>query len=292
MKRARKKIIIKKSQSSTDSAQTDFSIYSSINSGNYIYKGYGDNDSIRVSSAGSHSVYSGQSSPTFTIHREQVKDLLRKIKSKTNVRVDKLDPEHAAIYERLNEIVRLTHGTEQIHSHLLQDIKNVFPPTDNVIPMTVGAYFNGCFVSDNFKGGMGCNPKCAGNIPSNDPSYSECEDSVIHYSNGTLTYQHQKGTSHAYVYIGDDHFEGFSKQNIDVLKRGHIFKVSLVRAKPGDMVDNMDVEDPVPVDKLPLKGTTAAQPVPPHQAQNGWFWILIAVVIILALIVLGYMFFK
>ena len=283
MRRGKKKFIIKNSSNSNLSQfsrqDSEIDISRSIMEGSIIYKGYDDNNSQASSVISVNS--GGSSSPTFTIHREQVKGLLKTIKTKCHTKISDLDDEHKAIYDRLVEIITLTYNTQSIYDHLIKDIREVFPSNEKISPLTVGAYFTGCFTSDNFSGKNECNPKCAGNTINN---MKQCEDSVIFFEGDKLTYLVEKKTIHAYVYVGDRNFKGFTQQNINSLKMDHIYKVSLIFSKPNDPTMYEDVGNVTSVDKLPLRDTVT--PTNKNE-QSSLNWVSIIMLIFIILIIIG-----
>lgn len=294
----KKKLVVKKntgssSQLSGMSSNSD-NIRRSIMHDSIIYKGYGDDSSQMNSSkiSGTNSLYTdGASSPTFTIHRKHVKTLLEKIKTKAKSKISELDEEYRPIYNRLSEIVSLTHNTG-IYTQLIKDISEFFPSTEKVIPLTVGAYFSGCFSSDsNFVGELQCNPKCAGNVMPN--NMTSCEDSVLHFNGNNFEYQNQKKTNHAYIYVDSPKFTGFTMQHLNALKADHIFKVSLVYCKTSDIPKSDEVSGPIAVDKLPIKNNSSNSTTETITAEEvSWVWLIcLIVLIVLILLALGYIFF-
>jgi len=174
-------------------------------------------------------IISGQGG-SFQLHRKTLKETLTELKIQANVSVRHLSPEHTESFRSVVEALRLLYGSQGLYDLVLTDIRTVFADVKDVKPGTVAAFFIGCFNDDKFPGPMGCSPKCAASLPPSEgtPGYSNCDDLVLIYSEGLFSSLNEKRSAHAYIYISDSNFSGFSAENLRQLRGADIENASLI----------------------------------------------------------------
>lgn len=239
---------------------------------------------------------------SFQLNRKTLKESLQELKTQSHVSLRELSTEYTESFRSIVEALRLLHGSQGLYDIILNDIRNVFNDIKDVKPGTVAAFFIGCFNDDKFPGPMGCSPKCAASLPPTEgtPGYNNCEDLVLIYSDGLFSSLNEKQSTHAYIYIGDPEFSGFTLENISQLKSAGIEKSSLIygnqdgtyREVTGDLTIDQLPQKP---QSLTSKSTIDTKSLSEYQADDNGsnssgagivFAIVIIVIIILFLVVL------
>lgn len=192
----------------------------------------------------------------YQVHRQSLKDTLAELKPQAHVSVRHLSNEHTEAFRSIVEALRLLHGSSALYDLVLNDIRSVFADIRDVKPGTVAAFFIGCFNDDKFPGPMGCSPKCAASLPPAEgtPGYANCDDLVLIYSEGLFSSLNEKRSAHAYVYIGDTDFAGFSADNIRQLRDAGIENASLIFGNQDGSY--REVTSALSIDQLPRKSET------------------------------------
>ena len=246
---------------------------------------------------------------SFQLHRKTLRDTLQELKTQAHVSVRQLTPEHTESFKSIVEALRLLYGSQALYDLILTDIRSVFSDIKDVKPGTVAAFFIGCFNDDKFPGPMGCSPKCAASVPPTEgtPGYNNCDDLVLIYTEGLFSSLNDKRSAHAYIYIGESDFTGFTTENIRQLREAGIENASLIFGNQDGSY--REVTGALNLDQLPRRaevspksnspstaaaaGTNSEQTGPNNQANpsnNGGagiiFAIIIVVIIILLLVVL------
>lgn len=195
-------------------------------------------------------------SESFQLNRKTLKDTLEELKTQANIPLRLLNPQHTESFRSIVEALRLLHGSQALYDLILVDIRSVFSDIKDIRPGTVAAYFVGCFNDDNFPGPMGCSPKCAASLPPTEgtPGYNNCEDLVLIYSDGYFSSLNEKRSTHAYIYVGDDDFPGFSLDNIRQLKDAGIENASVVFGNQDGSY--REVTGALSIDQLPRSSNT------------------------------------
>lgn len=188
----------------------------------------------------------------FQLHRNTLKQTLSELKTQAGVSIRQLTPEHTEAFRGVMEALRLLYGSQALYDLVLTDIRNVFNDVSEIKPGTVAAFFIGCFNDDKFPGPMGCSPKCAASLPPTEgtPGYVNCDDLVLIYSGGLFSSLNEKSSSHAYIYIGDVDFQGFTSENLRELRNAGIENASLVFGNQDGTY--REVSSSLPVDQLPI----------------------------------------
>lgn len=235
---------------------------------------------------------------SFQLHRKTLKETLQELKTQSTVPVRHLSPEHTESFRSIVEALRLLYGSQALYDLVLTDIRGVFSDVNDVKPGTVAAFFIGCFSDDKFPGPMGCSPKCAASLPpvEGTPGYANCDDLVLIYSDGMFSSLNEKRSSHAYIYVSDPDFNGFTNENIRQLRGADIENASLIFGNADGSY--REVTSVLPVDQLPqrtIKGDLTTQQVESNgdDSNNGGsagaaiaLTIVIIVIIILLFVVI------
>lgn len=193
---------------------------------------------------------------SFQLNRKTLKETLFDLKNHANVSVRQLNPDYTESFRSIVEALRLLYGSQALYDLVLADIRNVFSDVKDVRPGTVAAFFIGCFNDDKFPGPMGCSPKCAASLPPSEgtPGYANCEDLVLIYTEGLFSSLNIKRSSHAYIYIEDSNFTGFTNENIHQLKDAGIENASLVFGNQDGSY--REITSSLSIDQLPHKVET------------------------------------
>jgi len=239
-------------------------------------------------------------SGSFQLHRKTLKETLADLKTQANVSVRQLTPTHTESFRSIVEALRLLYGSQALYDLVLNDIRSVFSDVKDIKPGTVAAFFVGCFNDDKFPGPMGCSPKCAASLPPTEgtPGYANCDDLVLIYSDGLFSSLNEKRSSHAYIYISDNDFSGFTTENIRQLRDAGIENSSLIFGNQDGSY--REVTSALTLDQLPRKNndpikseSNNVQSNQNNSTQNGTntsagavFAVIIAIIVILLIIVL------
>jgi hypothetical protein len=228
---------------------------------------------------------------SFQLSRKTLRETLLELKPYSNVSVRDLPAAQTESFKSIVEALRLLYGSQALYDLVLGDIRDIFSDVGEVKPGTVSAFFIGCFNDDKFPGPMGCSPKCTASLPPTDgtPGYTNCDDLVLIYSDGLFSSLNEKRSSHAYIYISDHSFSGFSKENIQQLKDAGIENVSLIYGNEDGSY--REVTSPTSIDNLPrnekVTNSTSDGAANNNGAGTGIvFGIIIFVIIILLIVVL------
>lgn len=258
----------------------------------YFTKGYDDNET-----SGESFEHVGGEDDAFIIHKEggpfrlsrkELRDTLEDLKTQSHVHVKHLNERHTAQFKTVVEAMRMLYGSQALYDIVLTDIKHVFN-NHHVKPGTVAAHFVGCFNDSNFPGPLGCSPKCASSLKPTDgtPGYSNCDDLVLIYCDGMFSALNEKRSSHAYIYISDSNFNGFTSDNIKQLCDAGIETVSLIFGNPDGSY--REITGALSLDQLPRTNHVVAPCNTNTETSNNAgviFAIIILAIIILLLIII------
>jgi len=227
---------------------------------------------------------------SFQLHRKTLKDTLLELKVFANTSVNQLDPPQLESFKSIVEALKLLYGSQAVYDIVLNDIRESFSDIKDVKPGTVAAFFIGCFTDDpKFPGPMGCSPKCAASLPPTEgtPGYGNCDDLVLIYKDGLFSSLNEKRSRHAYVYIGEPSFNGFTDENITQLSEAEIETVSLVFGNQDGTY--REVTSPLLLEKLPRNSEKApiTKQVVPVQTSEMTSTTSSAAGIIFAIIIIG-----
>lgn len=227
---------------------------------------------------------------SFQLNRKSLKDTLIELKTQAHVPVIQLNHENSESFKSIVEALRLLYGSQALYDLILTDVREIFSDVSNIKPGTVAAFFIGCFNDDKFPGPMGCSPKCAASLkPTEDTlEYSNCEDLVLIYSDKMFSSLNEQKSTHAYIYISDPDFSGFTKENTKQLRESGVENVSLIFGNEDGSY--REITSPMSVDQLPQESDTNNNNNDNNSSSNNGagiaFAIIIIVIIILLLLVL------
>ena len=210
-------------------------------SGSYHHDGGKDDVFIIESNANS----------SFSLRRAQLKNTLISLREYSNVNIKALPPAQTEAFNNVVDVFRLLHGTQALYDIILADVRDIFKNVKDIRPGTVAAYFAGCFTDDDFPGSPGCNPKCASSLPppEGSPGHSDCDDLVLIYVNGNFNALNSKKSSLAHIFVEDQHFKGFTKNDIQQLTDNGIERVVMIFGNPDGSY--REISSPNPVSSLP-----------------------------------------
>jgi hypothetical protein len=229
---------------------------------------------------------------SFQLHRNTLKETLRELKTQSHVSIRNLSADHTEAFRSVIEALRLLYGSQALYDIVLSDIRAIFSDVKDIKPGTVAASFVGCFNDDKFPGPMGCSPKCAAALPPTEgtPGYYNCEDLVLIYSGGLFSSLNDKLSTHAYIYIGEDDFKGFSQENIRQLREAGIENASLVFGNQDGSY--REITGVLTLDQLPAKDSVeltaneTQSPTANETSSNTTGAIVIGVIIIVIVLLL------
>ena len=172
----------------------------------------------------------------FQLERSKLTKCLEELKPYANTYIKNLPSDVKDSYQSIVETLGILKGSEEYHKLVLKDIrKTLLSGKDETLkPGTVAAFFSACFSNDGFTGPYGCNLKCAVAFHGIDEKdidpemVTVCEDLILIYKDGVFGAINEKESSHAYIYVDGDNFQGFSKDNIETLKKTGIYEVALI----------------------------------------------------------------
>lgn len=280
---------VRKQENTYTSAEEDTSFFvkgeNSNNANNDSYEHIGGSeDAFIINSQGG----------SFQLHRKTLKDTLIELKSQAHVPVRQLGSEYTESFRSIVEALRLLYGSQALYDLILTDVREIFGDVTDIKPGTVAAFFIGCFNDDKFPGPMGCSPKCAASLPPTEgtPGYSNCDDLVLIYSDKMFSSLNEQKSTHAYIYISDPNFQGFTKENVNQLREAGIENASLIFGNEDGSY--REVTSAMSIDQLPQTSdndtkTTETNNNTDSNTNNGAgiaFAIIIIVIIILVLLVL------
>jgi hypothetical protein len=223
---------------------------------------------------------------TFVLERDRLRDKLEVLRSQASCPIDKLDSKHEAIFKEVVGAMKNLYDTSLYHV-VMKDIVEVFEPvsSNKMVPGTVHSFFLGCASAKSSQSGLkpGCDPKCASGFP--DPNTTVCDDTFLSIKDDKLMAHNTKKTTHAYIFIEDKNFRGFTPEHIDDLRRSGISKASLIRVKENQtgaesksQYLQYNTTEAVSLDSLPMRSPS------PTQSNSSWYtWIIIGIIAILFL---------
>lgn len=168
---------------------------------------------------------SGEDSEKYSQYREKLRRDLAVLKEKAHEKIINLTGVHLESFDSIANSLNILQASETEYPDIYRDVVTYFNDDKDTVKGTVKAFFLNCFISDKQKGVVGCNPKC---ITGHDTDRSTCEDLVFLYQNKSLTRINDKQTEHAYVFIQDKSFKGFTDNHINEIKNANVKNVTLV----------------------------------------------------------------
>jgi len=220
--------------------------------------------------------------------RNSFLDTLKNLKKYSHTPLKILDDEQKDSFGKIMSAIEMLYKTGKLYELIHNDIQTIFDDVKIVIPGTIAAYFIGCSSNDNFSGPMGCNPKCAASLApgGKDPTEYTCNDLVLMYEDDkTFSSLNRKISQHAYLYIGDVNFKGFTEDDIKQLTDANILSATLIYGKADGTYG--DIISSIPINKLPLVSQTQTTTTTSNDDAAWILFIVIISIIIILLIILG-----
>jgi len=255
------------------------------NTKKYILKGH--NDSSYEHKGGDDDIFIIKGpNGSFKLYRKSLVETLHDLHKQAHISVKVLSASHTESFRSIVDAMKLLYGTTALYEVVLKDIEVIFADIKNPKPGTVGAYFVGCFSDDKFSGPPGCSPRCTSSLPPaiGTHGYSECDDMVLIYTDNNFNTLNDKHTEHAYIYVGEYEFIGFTYENVTHLKEAGIKSATLIYGNPDGSY--REVTKPIEVDKLPIRRIDNTPETTTSQSGTATGVILL-IIIILILILVG-----
>lgn len=208
-------------------------------------------------------------------NRKNMLECLRYLHDCVNKKITELNHQERDYYNRVMETIRLLSHTQASKDLIFKDIHDIFLDCKNSKVDTVGSHFWYCFNDQQFKGPLGCNPKCAmalkGFNECHDTRPFGCQDQVLSFDDDAFTPVNENRTEHAYIYVKSPHFRFFNKQHVKQLKHAGIKEVTIAFGNGYGSYKN--IKEHVKVDKLHL--------LHGENVNNNVWWTVISIFIIL-----------
>jgi hypothetical protein len=256
-----------------------------------------DTDTSGITMSSDDSIIIDGDAESFKLNRTALKQNLIDLKPFAHLPGSRLPQQQSANFKVILEVMRTLYGTPAMYDVVLADVHSIYGDLQDVKPGTVGAFFSGCFQNDNFSGPLGCSPKCAASLPPTEgtPGYANCDDLVLIYDDGAFSSLNDKRSEHAFVYIGDTKFSGFTVNDIRQLRDAGIINVSLIFGDEDGAYK--EITAPTVLSQLPTKAgeseiakTEATQTS--SSSSNTGAGIAIAIIVIIIIILLAFLLFK
>src|SRR4029077_19481374 len=171
---------------------------------NFVYKG---GKSGSRSPKSSFTVSGSPKSSDTEVHKFNVTEIrarLAEIRKYADVQVRDLPESVGTDLKNFSELATLVSETG-FYTQLIAIIEDIFGDIKTVAPSTVGAFFRGCFLPNDFPGAAGCSATCAGMMPppSDVKGWAVCSDNVIDFDGDKLEFKHvvAGGSNKATIHI-------------------------------------------------------------------------------------------
>lgn len=172
---------------------------------------------------------------------------------------------------------------------LLDEISKIFSDLEVVNPNTIGSYFRGCFINDNFPGNKVCNPRCSpGFLPEGEDE--DCDSLVIIYQKGKFIVSNEIAETNggAYIYVDGKDFIGFKESDIKALEELGVKNVIMVYGSIDGTNNYKEITGNLTLDQLPINNKD--KNITPEKNQvSGW---VIFIIIVVILVLIGVLIFR
>jgi hypothetical protein len=170
--------------------------------------------------------------------------MVKELKLKANTKILELDKNSKDYLNSIIDLINTLKPTEYFNV-IKDDINNVFSDVKDIQIGTVASYFT---FSDSKLKNIECDPK---NVLSLVNPGSSCNDSSLLYADNTFHFLMNKRTAHAYIYVMNQVFNGFSEENIKELASENITHVTII---VGDNKNNYKtIAEKISLRELPKK---------------------------------------
>jgi hypothetical protein len=241
--------------------------------------------------------------------RSALQELVNKIESMghmTHTPIKNLDKKKQEELTSLREAAMFLRKGKS-YNLVVDAIKRTFGSETNIQPSTVGAFFHGCFVANDFEGCLACSSLCAGSMPyPSVPGWTDCDKTVGVYSDGNLSvnYVNEK-SQELLVHVVNGEFEGLSDEDVKKLRKMGIEKVTITSSNsstqssgtfsgtPESVCKKKSISSQLSSEHYETK-SSSAQSKPSKSYENksdgscGWYIVVAVIVLLLLLFLLGF----
>lgn len=242
-----------------------------------------------------------QGKGSYQISLKPLRESLHKLKLQSHVQIRHLTPENSELFKVIVEVLELLNSSPVIYQKIIDEIHEIFADVKEIRPGTISAYFMGCTVDNsNFNGPLGCNPTCTTSLsPSTDnPGFMHCDDNVLIYNDNAFSSINDTFSTHAYIYIGDEKFSGFTHDNIIQLRKANIEKATLIYGNSDGSF--REVISDISVDQLPKNTSHSPSPssvVEEIQTSNNDNYpvggaIVLIIIVIIVILLCAYLYYR
>lgn len=193
---------------------------------------------------------------TFKQRRDEIRADLHELRQYCYTPIEDLPNEKLDKFNSLVSSFKLMYGTPGTYNSIINDVREIYGDLQEIRPGTVGSYFMGCFKGNS---GQGCTPHCANSLQPlrGTPGYHPCDELVLIYKDSRFKQLNTKRSSRAIIYVEDQHFKGFTKENIDQLRALHVYEAKLLDGNPDGTIKRESKY--MPISKLPMQETKKQQ---------------------------------
>lgn len=189
--------------------------------------------------SGSKSKSSGESiyvkglNEDISVNLAQFKQTLLQLKEKRDLYISKLDPATKEMFNNVVSTIQLLYDSGAFPM-VFNIVREVFSDVTKVTPGTIGSYFNGCLVSNNFMGNPSCAASCAASVPppNGTDGWQFCDNLALLWD-GTgsfTTLNDPSNKEDAYVFMPNDvTMLSLTPDDVDKLKAYGIRRVQFVK---------------------------------------------------------------
>jgi hypothetical protein len=253
------------------------------------------------------------------LETEKIELIVKKLKAHKDMPIKDLQGELKDHYKTIADYSSLLYGTKS-YKQFTDIIKNTFHDVKTYKHNTVGSYLNGCNVQHNMKNSVGCNPLCAGSIPSHHEeksngswSWNPSSSGHNHICHRLVMVAEWKGnhfefvdmneSTHlheAYIYThfkSMEEFPGFDKREKQQLEKYGINKVDLIyhcehshnyTSLTGGFLELCDIKDRTGKSGHNHNGNNSnnGNNNSSSSSSSGWIWGLVILIIIIIILLL------
>lgn len=187
-------------------------------------------DKSKLSSA---NIYVKGLNEDVSVNLSQFKQTLIQLKNKRDLYIAKLDPATKEMFNNVVSTIQLLYDSGAFPM-VFNIIREVFSDVTKVTPGTIGSYFSGCLVSNNFMGNPSCSASCAASVPppNGTDGWQFCDNLALLWdgSGSFTTLNDPSNREDAYVFIPDNiPTPSLTANDIDKLKAYGIRRIQLVK---------------------------------------------------------------
>lgn len=143
---------------------------------------------------------------------------IRSMKPLVHVPQDKLDEEMKNKLKLMRESAYMIRKSKS-YIKIVNAIKETFGEFSDIKPLTIGAFFYGCFINSNYEGLITCSNLCSGSIPVPDvPGTRDCATSVAVTTESGLVLTYFNQNSSEVLIHADKEFAGISQKEAEMLQ--------------------------------------------------------------------------